>query len=328
MRMPAEVELVKTITLGLRRPHSRSNWENVLPLCANVAQGSSFAVRLVQGILIEAAGIVLGFLAIALYLYVIGAPPGFTSKSYTPVLIFMSPVAICHQIAKKRWARRAYEVSETDRFRPPVLLLRPFSVDQSLSFVRNERVMTIGPELRTVKFEEDISKRLSFLGPIITAGRPGETRGETGAARLWMPAESWPQCVDLLLRESQVIVILVGDSPSKGLGQELHQVISQGYLNKVLFAIPETDESKAKTAWDALQAVSDGWLPQYQSGMGLLRLAPDCSRWLMASNKVGALDDSIMEKVFVETESPPSPLRLFAVLVIVIFLLWLVFFRA
>ena len=73
----------------------------------------------------------------------------------------------------------------------PVLLLRSFA---------DEELRDLSP-LRPfeLRYEERISTALKRLGPVITVGRPGDTFGFAGAARLYVSYDHWRSAVRHLL---------------------------------------------------------------------------------------------------------------------------------
>ena len=84
--------------------------------------------------------------------------------------------------------------------RPPVLLLRPFSLDHTAS-----RLLAIS----SFNSQDMLVPVLEQVGPVIATGRPGETLPPSGAARLYMPHEDWQETVSHLMSSSRVVVLFL-----------------------------------------------------------------------------------------------------------------------
>ena len=69
--------------------------------------------------------------------------------------------------------------------------------------------------------------------PIMALGKPGEV---SGVGRLLIDEESWRVKVAELMRRSSLIFCIPSDHP--GTKWELDEIVSKGYLSKVIFLMP------------------------------------------------------------------------------------------
>ena len=128
--------------------------------------------------------------------------------------------------ARRYWVRwfspYADEVLSKDS-RAPVLLLRAFDDDDrievSVSGLRQSWIP--GKQIHTL--EQALSACLSRYGPVIAIGRPKEWAPPVGAARLYVK-DDWQEKVLRLVRESQIVVVILGRT--EGLLWELEQLMT------------------------------------------------------------------------------------------------------
>lgn len=85
--------------------------------------------------------------------------------------------------------------------RPPILLLRPFSIDSRKFW------SIFGPFSESA--ENVLVTYLSHIGPVIAVGRPGEAIPPSGAARLYVTNEEWQATVDHLMSVCRMVVLLL-----------------------------------------------------------------------------------------------------------------------
>lgn len=88
--------------------------------------------------------------------------------------------------------------------RDPVLYLRSFYIDTNKNAARRSRKT----------HEEILCLVLNDIGPIITIGKPDETRPLLGANRVYIETENWEDKVKQLMEISQLIIIHAGTSKS------------------------------------------------------------------------------------------------------------------
>ena len=121
--------------------------------------------------------------------------------------------------------------------RQPVLLLRPFTVD--------EGGISGGAGFQ-LNFEQALISILSAIGPVIAVGRPGERLAPAGAARLYIHGEDWQAQVRRLMDEARVVVLVLftpqateETAETQGFQWEIQQTIGQLDPKKLLFVLPE-----------------------------------------------------------------------------------------
>ena len=144
-------------------------------------------------------------------------------------------------------ALRAQEVRSTDA-RAPVLLLRSFA-DDELLMARTKRLPfapNLGGKLKiALSLEEQIVTQLWEIGPVIAIGQPGLELDPIGAPRESILGSAWQPRVQSLVRESQLIVVVLGQS--EGLFWEYEQ-LSQ-YLVDVLAVVPPGERRALAERW-------------------------------------------------------------------------------
>lgn len=112
--------------------------------------------------------------------------------------------------------------------RPIVLLLRSFGDDE---LIDPSPVNLIQP-----RYEERLTKVLARLGSVVTVGRPGESFGFSGAARLYVTDARWREAVRYLMGRATAIVIIVGKT--EGLWWEIMTVLNAFPRQRLLFFFP------------------------------------------------------------------------------------------
>lgn len=147
------------------------------------------------------------------------------------LLFFMG----ARSFAKRFAPTSAKEVLEADP-RPPVLVLRPFSEDESsaLSYV------TVN-----LTFEQSLASVLGGIGPVIAIGRPGEALPPLGGARMYVKNADWQGTVTGLMEKSSAVVILMfthavdgKGTPRSGLRWELEKSFSLLDPHRLLLVMP------------------------------------------------------------------------------------------
>ena len=84
----------------------------------------------------------------------------------------------------------------------PVLLLRSFNDDELL----DPRPL----DFFQPRYEETLLSALSSLGPAVCIGRPKDSLGFGGAARLYVSDDTWQQAVRYFMQRARAVVIVVG----------------------------------------------------------------------------------------------------------------------
>lgn len=117
-----------------------------------------------------------------------------------------------------------------------VLILRAFTLDQ------NAWWGGAGSELN---FEQSLTSILSCVGPVVAVGKPGEHLAPSGAARIYIPDESWKNRVVQLMNEAKIVIlILYSENPSvqddklKGFRWEIQEATKKLDSRKMLFILP------------------------------------------------------------------------------------------
>jgi hypothetical protein len=111
---------------------------------------------------------------------------------------------------------------------PPVLLLRSFD-DEELEDPRPIDVFMH-------RYEESLSRALSQLGPVITIGRPNDSLGFGGAARLYVSDAYWQKAVHFLMTHAAAVVIVFGRT--EGLWWEIGTASKVVCRERLLFFFP------------------------------------------------------------------------------------------
>lgn len=146
--------------------------------------------------------------------------------------------------------------------RPPILLLRSFEDDEE-HWVRRSLLSTKSLLFSANQsLEEALVECLTARGPVVAVGVPGESLPPLGAARLYVKGDGWQEVVTELIRRSQVIVVILGETP--GLQWELQQACRPEILPKVVLVVPPTLD-RPTDKWDgfldAAESAGMDWLP-------------------------------------------------------------------
>ena len=114
--------------------------------------------------------------------------------------------------------------------RPYVLLLRSFEIDADGFFAHAYRTL-----------DQEITSSLKSIGPVIAAGKPGESRPPLGAARAYLTGLDWKEAVVELIQKAGVVVIIPG--LSKGVVWETLVSINSIPPERILIALPQPNDS-------------------------------------------------------------------------------------
>ena len=123
----------------------------------------------------------------------------------------------------------------------PVLLLRSFGDEDMV----DPRPMAFGG----LRYEERLVNALEAIGPVITIGRPGETLGYGGAARLYVSDDHWQDTIRNLMKIAVAVVFIVAET--QGLWWEIETALKTVHRQRLLFFFPyvykpETRRSRFK----------------------------------------------------------------------------------
>jgi len=159
-----------------------------------------------------------------------------------PTLLYLGYIS--DRYAKRLLAMDAHAVLNRDP-NGFVLLLRSFRLDDG----------QVVPSLQP-SFEESLMFALSFIGPVVAVGKPGEKLPPLGAARLYFDAEDWQAHVERLIQQARAVVLVLFSPGSlevhgqgEGLKWEIEQAISQTNLEKILVVSPATISLLPQGKW-------------------------------------------------------------------------------
>jgi hypothetical protein len=147
-----------------------------------------------------------------------------------------------------RWGTKmrlpdAWSVLEADP-RPPVVFLRPFSEDRSVTTDRDAQGSRFGGErlreqgvdvIRTP--ERMVAEALKAVGPFVAIGKPGERLATQGAARLYVSDKHWKETVAGLVRLASAVVLYPKDNQS--VRWELEHIMARVQLTRLLLLVPD-----------------------------------------------------------------------------------------
>ena len=132
-------------------------------------------------------------------------------------------------------ARSAEEALQKAGGKRPILYLRSFQLDRSL-----EKPSLLERLLGTVPManaEQQLTRWLNRLGPVIAIGRPDENLPALGAARFYVSHECWQEKVAEVASESQLVVWASG--VTEGLQWEIQHLVEKLPPSKlILWAHP------------------------------------------------------------------------------------------
>jgi len=114
--------------------------------------------------------------------------------------------------------------------RPPVLYLRPFSIDPVTA--QPQVSSPLSPAVRTA--EEQLSRALAPVGPLIAIGQPGELPW-LGAARLY-PPDDWRRTALQLMKAARLVVL--GAGHGDGFLWELRHAVTMLPPTRLVMLVP------------------------------------------------------------------------------------------
>jgi hypothetical protein len=144
--------------------------------------------------------------------------------------------------------------------RPPVLLLRSFSLDElpvNAIDVRLNGFMNLLSWADKRTFEEALMEKFGTLGPLVAIGRPGEDVAPRGASREYVSNAEWQERVLDRARSAQLIIMVVDATP--GMAWEIENVPKVAGLGRILFVLPPVSEDSGgkeppwRQRWDAMR---------------------------------------------------------------------------
>lgn len=243
-------------------------------------------LKMISGFFVLVVSVILGVVAVF-----IGREGGLIGGLIMGVSLLAIQLGV--RRGKQLRVKLADTVLEKDA-RPPVLYLRPFEADRKL--VRSNP----GLPFLEYSYEQDLTRQLRKIGPVIAIGNPSERLPELGAARMYVREGNWQEKVNDLMLRAQLIVLHVGSSP--GLQWEIARVVELDLPEKLVVCIPHSADRlqlyadftacTARIFPRALPSVGDGqalcfgrdWTPQIPTNeVSLPSSATELQRLALAS---------------------------------------------
>lgn len=171
----------------------------------------------------------------------------------------------------KRLRSESAMQSTKDDSRPPVLLLRSFADDRTPVLNEQPGVSMLGFAQSIHRtLEEVLTDLFSKSGPVVALGSPNEMAAPLGASRVWISNNDWPNAIDDLLNEAQLVVTIMGNiahrSDDQGLKWEIKRILESPALYKTVFVVPPIAESEIEHRWNEYRRLSDRRLTEYRGG--------------------------------------------------------------
>jgi hypothetical protein len=123
----------------------------------------------------------------------------------------------------------------------PVLLLRSFEDEELV----DPRPLNLFQQ----RYEENLSRALKQLGPVITVGRPADPLGFSGAARFYVSQDNWQDAIRYLMTHTAAVVIVVGRT--EGLWWEIGTALECVSRERLMFFFPLVDKGPQIRSWHA-----------------------------------------------------------------------------
>ncbi len=160
---------------------------------------------------------------------------------------FFTGARFFRKLDKQQKAIDAKGIMRTDT-RAPILFLRSFSEDHSTVIDKSRwpiAIISSDPE-----FEEVLAKQFSTFGPFIAIGNPEDKLPPIGAARDYVEGKGWQERVEELLKDSELIIMLIGSTDS--LLWEMNKIIELEAMHKLLLVFPPSlaEKSIRKDIWN------------------------------------------------------------------------------
>ncbi|MEV5702522.1 transferase [Streptomyces anthocyanicus] len=182
-----------------------------------------------------------------------------------------------------------------------VLYLRSFRDDHRLS--RPHRVPLAGAWLAAAVSlgqgeEERIADALSWVGPLVGVGAPGERVPRAGARRMYLPPDDWHRPVSTMMRGAALVVIVLGKGP--GTLWEIREAMRILPPERLLLLVPMKEK-----AYDEFRELAGdlapGVLPAYRRSRalssrvrGIIHFEPDWTARFVALRRPPPLEDPLV----------------------------------
>lgn len=126
---------------------------------------------------------------------------------------------------------------KTRRNEKPMLLLRPFSIDNTKLKNRQSLFLFLFPFIKNYEsLEETISKSAYRYGPLLAVGKPEEQSPPLGAIREYFSEEEWQPFVEQTANEAQRIVFICG--ATKYTRWETERILEHNLSEKLVLVMP------------------------------------------------------------------------------------------
>jgi hypothetical protein len=117
----------------------------------------------------------------------------------------------------------------------PVLYMRPFNEDYKTSQTNSITIVNFTIDMLSSE-EEQLSKAVSNIGPMVAIGIPGEKLPTLGAQRLYSDDDSWKQLISKIMLRSKLILLKIGNT--EGFRWEIGHSLQNARPEQVVFLIP------------------------------------------------------------------------------------------
>ncbi len=159
---------------------------------------------------------------------------------------------------------------DTRENQKPILLLRPFSIDNTKLKNRQSPFLFLFPLIKNYEsLEETISKSAYRYGPLIAVGKPGEQSPPLGAIREYFHEEEWQPFVERTVNEAQRIVFICG--ATKYTRWETERILEYDMKEKLVLVMPPiagmaNEYFKMNPEIVSLFDITDNWLREIAKG--------------------------------------------------------------
>ncbi len=153
--------------------------------------------------------------------------------------------AKCLIRSKRLRTPSAVEVLARDH-RAPVVYFRPFTEDAEAG-----RATVVGSWITE---EEQLTKVMNEIGPVVAIGAPEEKMPSLGAARLYVEDAKWREAALGLIRRARLVIMRVGGSP--GFWWELEAAVRGKSPEQLILLVP-----KNQMAYENFQRSSRKLIP-------------------------------------------------------------------
>jgi hypothetical protein len=171
--------------------------------------------------------------------------------------------------------------------RPPVVYLRRFDIDRLTSLVKETPGIPIMVEMHTE--EEDLTKCLGLIGPVVEVRRPNETVPQPGAARMAFGDTEWQAGVLALIQRAALVVIR--PDTSRGVEWELETAIQNVEPQRLVLLLPD-DEITLSMVRQQLDSLLPGALATLELHAPRGGFLASFFRWVLtiSTNKISQIE--------------------------------------